>query len=137
MKNFLNLESRENGADDTVVSLTINPTSISFPPSKTVTNWVPIKQQFKELGISGGATIRWEEKHILTRYRKMCSDLSVIKGMGKLLKGWANLVSPHPPSLRSSILWRKGVTYPCQSSPLMLQTTSGPWLASYSTPPSR
>ena len=69
MKNFLNLESRENGADDTVVSLTINPASISFPPSKTVTNWVPIKQQFKELGISGGATIRWEERHILTRYR--------------------------------------------------------------------
>ena len=51
------------------MSVTVNPTSISFPPGKSVTNWMPIKQQFKELSISEGATIRWGVKQVLTRYR--------------------------------------------------------------------
>ena len=56
--NFLNLEDRENGSDNSEVSVTIRPTAIDFPPNKSVTNWVPINKMFRELCISKGATVR-------------------------------------------------------------------------------
>ena len=69
IKKFLNLENRENGSDNAVVSVSFNPSAISFPSNKTVTSWTPFNQQFKEPCISDGATIRWQEKQILTRFR--------------------------------------------------------------------
>ena len=69
VKNFLNLEDRENGSDNSEVSVSIKPTAIDFPPNKSVTQWVPISKMFRELTISEGATVRWDSKQILTRYR--------------------------------------------------------------------
>ena len=69
VKNFLNLEDRENGSDNSEVSVSIKPTAIDFPPNKSVTHWVPINKMFRELTISEGATVRWDSKQILTRYR--------------------------------------------------------------------
>ena len=69
IKNFLHLEDRENGSDTAEVSVIINPTAIVFPPNRSVTDWTPIRKEFRELTIPEGATVRWETKQVLTRYR--------------------------------------------------------------------
>ena len=69
IKRFLNMEDRDNGSDEALVTLKIDPSAIAFPPGKTVTDWKPINTEFRELTISEGATIRWDQRQVLSRFR--------------------------------------------------------------------
>lgn len=68
LNNLLNLEDRVNG-DNVDVSLEINPSAIIIPVNKGVSEWSPISTQFREIHLSGGASVRWDEKQVLTRFR--------------------------------------------------------------------
>ena len=68
LSNFLHLEDRESGTDNAQVEVVIVPSAISFPANKFVTEWQPINKMFRDIHVTEGATIRWEEK-VLCRYR--------------------------------------------------------------------
>ena len=69
LKALYHLEDRDNGSDDTEVALTVKTGSIDFPPNKSVTPWQPITTTFKDILASHGATVRWDEKQVLVRFR--------------------------------------------------------------------
>ena len=64
----MHLEAREAGNDQDLVDLNIDPSSITFPPNKYVTEWSPIGEAFRDLH-TGVAVVRWTENEVLTRYR--------------------------------------------------------------------
>ena len=69
LSSFLRLEERENGNDEAEVEVSIDPTSISFPPNKPVTVWEDITTMFRDLHVSAGANVRWSSKKVMTRFR--------------------------------------------------------------------
>ena len=66
---LLRLEERENGNDEAEVEVSVDPTSIYFPPNKTVTAWEAITSMFRDLHVTSGANVRWSAKQVLTRFR--------------------------------------------------------------------
>ena len=68
LNNLLNLEDRVNG-DNVDVSLEIDPSAIIIQTNKGVSEWSPISVQFREIHVSGGASVRWDGKQVLTRFR--------------------------------------------------------------------
>ena len=65
---FLNLEHRENGSDDAKVVMRFKPMALNFRPNKSMTDWVPILI-IPGLYITKGATVDWDSKQVLVRYR--------------------------------------------------------------------
>ena len=57
------------GNDEAEVEIAIDPTSISFPANRTVTDWLPITTMFRDLHVTSGANVWWSSKQVLTRYR--------------------------------------------------------------------
>ena len=45
----MHLEARESGNDQALVDLNVDPSSISFPANKFVTDWTPIGELFRDL----------------------------------------------------------------------------------------
>ena len=68
IKAFLNLESRENGSDDSLVSMSVDPSSIRFEGNRSTSSWVPIST-IRDLHVTQGAVIRWDANQILIRFR--------------------------------------------------------------------
>jgi len=69
LSNFYGLEERNHGPDDAAVVCKINPASIILPPNKCVSDWKPITTQFPDLHLEAGASVDWDTKQILVRYR--------------------------------------------------------------------
>ena len=68
LSDLMHLEVRESGSDQALVELNIDPSSISFPANKFVTDWTPIGDMFRDLH-TGGSVVRWTENQVLCRYR--------------------------------------------------------------------
>ena len=68
LDNFFRLEDRVNG-EASEVTVEVNPNKIIFLNNKGVSGWVPITNQFKDVHISNGATVRWDSNQVLTRFR--------------------------------------------------------------------
>lgn len=68
LDNLFRLEDRVNG-DRAEVSVQINPNKITFSDNSGVSSWLPITTQFKDIHVSEGATVRWDTKEVLTRFR--------------------------------------------------------------------
>ena len=68
LDNLLHLEDRVNG-NNVDVSLEVDPSAIKFLTNKGVSEWSPISTQFREIHVSGGASVRWDDKQVLSRFR--------------------------------------------------------------------
>ena len=69
LRNLLGLEERNHGPDTALVVCKIDPASIIFPPNKCVSEWKPIVDLFPDLHVENGASVDWQTKHMLVRYR--------------------------------------------------------------------
>ena len=69
ISNFHGLKERNHGPDTAAVVCKIDPSSIIFPPNKCVSDWEPIAKQFPDLHLEDGASVDWDTKQILVRYR--------------------------------------------------------------------
>ena len=56
---LLGLDNRSAGSPDAVFSVSINPTDIQFPVSRSVTNFSPITEHFKGSLTHPGLDLEW------------------------------------------------------------------------------